>query len=105
MTDVVVLQIGTFLTVIAGFAYQAFRESRQRKWDVEDRRLLAINVSDAAKKAESHVLDAACEIHDAIKVNTEISTKAFHEANSVNLKIEKLGLEHNKLQRDSQDKD
>lgn len=30
-----------------------------------------------------------------ISENTKISTDAFHEANTVNIKLEKLGLQHN----------
>lgn len=33
-------------------------------------------------------------IETKIDANTDISTKAFHEANTVNLKLEKLGIEH-----------
>lgn len=105
MTDVAVVQLVTFVTLVAGFIYQSVVAHRQRRWDLEDRRLLAQSVIDAAIEAEKHVTAQTTQLHDAIKENTEISTKAFHEANSVNLKIEALGLEHNELQREQQAKD
>lgn len=40
------------------------------------------------------------QLAEMIEANTRISTQAFEEANTVNKKIEKLGLEHNALQRD-----
>jgi hypothetical protein len=83
----------TLLTVIVGFVYQAWREQRNRRWDKEDRAELAALAARGNKA-----------LGEKIDVNTEISTRAFHEANSVNLKIEKLGLEHNQLQRDRQEK-
>ncbi len=96
----------TLLTVIAGFMYQAWRENRQRRWDKEDR---AETAERLARKVE-HTTEAISSRHaentrmlaDKIDENTDISTKAFHEANSVNLKIESIGLEHNRLQRDEQ---
>ena len=104
MSDVAIVQGVMFLTVLAGFVGQWLREARQRRWDVEDRRRLAESVLAAAMKAERSVLAKTTELHEAIEKNTKISTKAFHEANSVNLKIESLGLEHNALERKKQAK-
>ena len=95
----------TLLTVIAGFCYQAYRETRQRRWDREDRKELAKTVVLTASKVAEKVEAVHVQLGEAITVNTEISTKAFHEANSVNLKIEKLGLEHNALQRQESDRE
>ena len=98
VTDVAIIQGITFLTVIAGFAYQAYRETRQRRWVIEDRKVLAATVIKVAATAEQLVLEKADELHAAIKENTEISTQAFHEANGVKETLVALGLEHNLLQ-------
>lgn len=119
----------TLLTIIAGFVYQEVRLSRQRRWDREDRAALATSVVTEAKSVALKVVseaqgvadkvvseakgvaqkvveaaDAATlerhKLADAIDVNTAVSTKAFHEANTVNQKLEALGLEHNALRKE-----
>ncbi len=114
-----------FLTLIAGFVWQWVRENRQRQWDKEDRaevatqRLavaaaLAAKVDDTAKLVAVKMVAATDRVTalidghgeslaKQIDANTDISTKAFYEANQSNLKIEKLGLEHNQLQKERQD--
>lgn len=100
----------TLLTVIAGFLYQEIRVTRQRRWDKEDRAELAANlkharaelaqkVETAAYTATALMVNETTRLSDAIEANTQISTKAFREANSVNMKIAALGVEHNALQR------
>ncbi len=108
----------TLATVIAGFLYQTWRDERRRKWDVEDRLAVALalaqHTTDTATTLAAHTVATAATVAEALAVkttatteqlqaaiadNTRISTDAFHEANTVNLKIEKLGLEHNALER------
>ena len=105
MSDVAIVQFATFLTLVAGFVWQWLREKRNRAWEIEDRRELAEKVVQQADTVAASVQMQSDKLHEAIKENTEVSTKAFHEANSVNLKIESLGLEHNALQRKEQAKD
>lgn len=104
----------TLITVIGGLVYQAWRAERQRKWDVEDRLSIAVTlakhseslvkgmVTDSAATAETlaaHTSKTSERLEGLIAENTKISTDAFHEANTVNLKLEKLGLEHNRIDR------
>jgi len=108
-------QLITFLTLVAGFIFQAYRENRNRRWDVEDRKAVAHRAVEAASAVADRLaitgdritrqIDATTtDLTERIKENTEISTQAFKEANSVNLKIEKLGIDHNALQREAQDR-
>lgn len=116
----IVGQLVTFLSVVVATAFQYWRENRNRRWEQEDKaqlaRTLALEVKATAQvlanKVES-VADAlvattakqAEKISTEIQENTKISTKAFHEANTVNLKLEKLGLAHNALQEADHRKD
>lgn len=83
----------TLLTVVAGFVYQAYDANRRRKWDLEDRKALAKTVTSAADGVAIKAEQQTKQLATAIKENTEISTKAFHEANSVNQKIANIGAE------------
>lgn len=94
----------TFLTVLIGFIYQAYRENRQRRWDKEDRADLAAKVIKEAGVLSSTAAivasDAKVEriahtdkLLDAISENTKISTKAFKESNQVNNKLKAIGEE------------
>ncbi len=94
----------TLMTVIAGFIYQWFSTKRQRAWDVADRAALAEKVLTEAAIVKRQLAGVGVALGDAIADNTKISTDAFHEANRVNLKLEKLGLDHNALQRKEQDR-
>lgn len=111
-------QTVTLITVVAGFLYQAWAEIRRdrtlrereilhRAWDQEDRRLaLAAAVQETTQVAVSaagqlavHTTETAAKLEGLLAENTKISTDAFHEANTVNLKLEALGLEHNAIDR------
>lgn len=81
----------TLVTVILGVIVQIYRENRNRRWDMEDRKVLAAKVEDA----KALVSETSDELKTMIHENTKISTDAFHEANTVNLKLEKLGIAHN----------
>ncbi len=83
----------TFLTVIVGFLYQAWREWRkerrqdiQRQWDLEDRVQLAMRVAET-KRATLH----------AIAENTVITNEAKQEAQKAFTKGEEAWTEANNL--------
>ncbi len=93
----------TLFTVIAGIGVTMLN----RRWADKDRRALAASVELERIKHATDLADElarraaevrlAAELHAAqlkaqIETNTEISRAAFHEANTVNLKLEKLGL-------------
>ncbi len=91
------------VTTIAGFLYQAWRAERQRKWDIEDRRLLAEKVVETA----TVVAEQRKDMGDAIAENTKLTKAAtvaagmaFQEANEVNNKISELTSQNNELQKD-----
>jgi hypothetical protein len=112
------------LTTVATFAFQIYRENRNRRWDKEDQqetaRALAKTTVEEANRVAERVLAEAhlvadrvvaeakivaaeanserAKLAEAIRENTEVSTQAFKEANTVNRKIASLGLEHNALQ-------
>jgi hypothetical protein len=79
-------QLILFLTTISGFAYQIYKENRNRRWEVEDRKALAVKVEE--------VKESAAVAHDQlvhkIEENTSISANAFNVANHVNAKIANL---------------
>jgi hypothetical protein len=81
----------TLSSILIGFGVQIYRENRNRRWDIEDRR----QVAEKLERDRLLVHSAAKELKTMISENTKISTDAFHEANTVNIKLEKLGLQHN----------
>jgi flagellar basal body rod protein FlgB len=109
----------TLLTVIAGFGYQYFREGRlirlqmsreerQHTWELEARTAAIQLTTATARQLAAHTTETAVtlaaqtavvseRLEGLIVENTEISTQAFHEANTVNLKLEKLGIAHNAI--------
>ena len=74
------------------------KKELEDKLAAEASRVAAVAVNAAAHVAAQVVVENA-KLASAIADNTDISTKAFHEANSVNLKIAAIGMEHNALQR------
>ena len=101
MDGATITSLVTLATIVIGFMVQIYRENRNRRWDLADRAELAAKVEDnryilAAKMEDNrhHVAATANELKTLIHENTQISTNAFHEANTVNIKLEKLGLEH-----------
>lgn len=82
-----IAQICTVIITIVGFAYQWFKDGRQRKWDMEDRKA-------ARRKSD----EANIKVLDKIDENTDISKQAFHEANSAKQLIANVEEVRNKLQ-------
>jgi coproporphyrinogen III oxidase-like Fe-S oxidoreductase len=91
MTDAAQLQLITLVSLIVGFAYQAYRDTRQRRWDVEDRARLAIK----ADEQVAHAVTSRNEMALALAENTGLTKAAFAEANHVNIKIERLATSAN----------
>lgn len=67
------------LTTIATFVYNLYREKRQRKWDLEDRRL-----------AREEQARRTTEVKDAITENTNVTVAAAVQADAANRKIAEL---------------
>ncbi len=106
MTDAAIGQIITVAVTGAGFLWQYVRENRQRRWDLEDRRMARENTARVATDLAETVSDSNRSLHEAIADNTCKTEKAitsadaaYAEANSVNLKIEQLGIEKNAIDR------
>jgi len=97
----------TLVTTLAGFALLIWRDERKRKWDKEDRLAIAATLALHTTETAATVAQALAtrtnktsdKLVELIAENTKISTDAFHEANTVNQKLEKLGLEHNAIDR------
>ena len=120
-------QLIGFLGLVAGFVLQYLREgraqqnqlareARQHQWEQEDRDravdVLKLSALKTAKELAAHTTETAVtlaqqtaatskRLEGQIAENTAISRDAFHEANSVNLKIASLGIEHNRLLADT----
>jgi hypothetical protein len=80
-------QLILFLTTIAGFAIQLFREWRNRKWDLEDRERARKELAEKVESAQTLAISKQKEMLDKIEENTNISREAFTEANGVNQKL------------------
>jgi hypothetical protein len=113
-----IVAVGSALTIVA----QLYRESRNRTWDAEDRdrreaaalkaaqkhaaeiadhlgqkventaALLATTVAEAAARTDIAAAARTNRVLTQIAENTELSVKAFTEANNVNEKIASIGL-------------
>ena len=82
--------IVTLTVLILGLVYQWFREMREFH-----------RIESEARKV-ARALDKRVEsLHVAVNEGTEAATKAYHEANSVNLKLEALGLKQKALEDES----
>jgi hypothetical protein len=85
------VQIVLLITTIAGFAYNLYREARNRRWDMEDRerarRELAQRVELATAKQATVATQHKDEILTTIDRNTQMNEKALHAANDVNRRI------------------
>lgn len=96
---------GTIIAVVLSAAFtliaQIYREGRQRKWDQEDRKILAVKVDASAKALETTVRRASDGL--ALKATKDTSSllsavesvghkadSAYKEANHVNNKISDL---------------
>jgi hypothetical protein len=72
-------QLFTFLAVVAGFVYQGYRESRQRRWDLQDRKA-ARDAADTKALALSEAIEENTRISVATATQTETIVKKTDEA-------------------------
>jgi gas vesicle protein len=126
MLGTVIGQIVVVVTTILGFAYTIYRENRNRRWDLEDRKRareeLQTLTTSTATKLETTVEHRATELATALSSratelaqtvdrqrhqlseqlteNTQISKQAFHEANDVNQKIAELTRKFDEVRMD-----
>ena len=94
-------QIVIMVTTIITLGYQVLmrimdnrRDERRRQWDLEDRERarveLAQRVVHSAQVVREEQKTIANEIKERIDQNTDISVRAFKEANDINAKIARL---------------
>lgn len=103
----VVVQLVTFATIVFNARTQRLRAEQARQWEVEDREIVAAKVVTASEKLAETVQIQHLDLTSKITENTEkteqaatAAKEAYHEANTINLKLEKLGLEHNRLDKE-----
>src|SRR5688500_13572268 len=78
VTEASNLAIWTFLTLIAGFIWQGWRENRQRNWDRQDR-------EDAAKRSKAERAEVAAKVEtvsatlEKNTANTDKKLDQIHE--------------------------
>ncbi len=106
MSDAVAMQLVTLATVIGAHVYTWIKDARQRKWDLEDRRMARQHTSRTAEELAEKVAGTNQSLHEAIAENTikteqaiDRADAAYTEANSVNQKIEQLGIDNNAMKR------
>lgn len=90
----------TLVTTLATLVYQFVREGRRHRWEEEAK----VRYAQATAKSESEreaiskrVEQAEVALNKKIDENTEISRRAFTEANHVNEKLVAQGLAFDKL--------
>ena len=75
-----------FLTTLVGFVYTWSKDARQRRWDIEDRRILASKV----EATTAAVATTSETLHAKVDGVGEQAVAAYTEANTVNLKIQQM---------------
>jgi type II secretory pathway pseudopilin PulG len=95
-------QFFLFLTTVAGFWFQYIREGRRQRWEAEERirqaaevqrqvRLDAERVKETLKQETASIQERHTETQQQLEENTEISRRAFYEANNINRKLVAMG--------------
>lgn len=82
MSDVAVTQIVLLVTTIVTLVYQLYRDKRDRRWRKEDAEEKKEIVQFQSEMRRNHT-----RLQSDLNKNTQISEKAFKEANDVNVKI------------------
>lgn len=106
-----ITSIVTFIALLIGFGYQLHREMKNREADEASRiatrdaviaqaEAVAANIEEKAEAVAKALRAQAESLHSAITEGTEASKAAFHEANTVNLKLEKLGLQQQDIEKE-----
>jgi hypothetical protein len=90
-------QIVILISTIIGTIATLWTQHRNRKWDLEDRRQAREDLK-ARLDAEAHGRE---EIAKDLRVNTDISKRAFKEANSVSEKIAQMGMMFDSVRREA----
>lgn len=89
--SLIIGQVITLILALVGFGVSLWREHRNRKWDLEDRR--------AAREALTRNLDEKfTSTNKKIDENTRVSQEAFHEANDAKNLIASIEQTRNELQ-------
>jgi hypothetical protein len=83
-------QVALALITLAGFGLQMWKESRNRKWDLEDRERARKELEMKVTEAQQTAVVANEAVIQKIDENTEISRNAFKEANNTNQKLLEL---------------
>jgi len=82
LSDVAVTQIVLLVTTIVTLVYQLYRDKRDRRWRKEDAEEKKEIVQFQSEMRRNHT-----RLQSDLNKNTQISEKAFKEANDVNVKI------------------
>lgn len=80
-------QLILLLTTLAGLWFTNYRESRNRKWDLEDRKRAREELEAKVEQVKVATISRQEVVLAKIAENTEISRTAFTEANNVNAKF------------------
>jgi hypothetical protein len=80
----------TFAATILNLFAANHREKRSRRWQIEDRLAIAHEIGEQTKVIEQAGQNRHDSLAGKIADNTQISEKAFTEANNVNAKIATL---------------
>jgi hypothetical protein len=90
-TAVLVTQIVGFATLLSGLLWKAFTDTRDRRWAREDAMLARQQDKDHGVK----VLEKIAEVKGVADNAVTKAESAYNEANTVNQKIESIGLRLN----------
>lgn len=88
-------QIVILITVVGGFAMTWFNEARKRKWEIEDRRMIAERLAEKVETTALQVkadLDAqTADVKQELTIQTarveQAADRAYNEANRLNEKL------------------
>ena len=86
------------LSTIVGLWFQYIRESRQRKWDLEDRRLARDEAREAAKAVNETAVatavvakETAAHLEKKLDTAVAVNVEAIEKSNDVNAKLARIG--------------
>ena len=88
------MQVFIFLTTLSGFIFTWLRESRNRKWDQEDRERARAELSETTKKTAEALANKVEEtnvaIQNKIEENTELTRQAASNSGTVEARIAEI---------------
>ncbi len=104
--SLVVVNGVALVTVVIRGIFSAEYDRRHRQYELDDRKAIALKVEQTAITLAQKVELESREMKQAIAHNTALTQEgvdaasdAYHEANTVNLKLEKLGLTQQQLEK------